>query len=225
MFKECLIHLCGTTANSGSEIDMVSFWTFSLVLATLLLYLVARYQLSGINKTTKTDFIKRFNSEFFVDTTRNVIMLLDYNALEYKEKIINIGIGSGCDDKTFQYFAIKHDILCQLELSDEIRNTLQDKNIFTAFEIDDLLLGRFEDIGLFAKKGFLNIKDICNQFYWYIYVAWNNEEIQKYIKSQRNLYGESIYKDFEAVYKKCSKSNTTTKLWITLKNRLGGICE
>lgn len=203
MLKECLSHICGTTSHNGTDIDMVSFWTFCLVLATLLLYLVAKYQLSGISKTSKADFIKKFNNDFFVEPIRNVIMLLDYHALEYREKIVQSGKNNA--ETIFPYFAIDNEILNQLEISAAIRGTLQEKKVYSSFEMDDLLLGRFEDIGLFEKQGFLDIKDICNHFSWYIDVAWENEEIQKYVKAQRNLYGDRIYFHFEYIYKKCKK--------------------
>jgi hypothetical protein len=223
MLKECLSHICGTTSHNGTDIDMVSMWTFCLVLATLLLYLVARYQLSGISKTTKADFIKQFNNDFFVEPTRNVIMLLDYDMLEYKEKIVTFADKN--NGKVFPYFVINDGILSQLEISDEIRSALREKRVYSGFEIDDLLLGRFEDIGLFVKQNFLNIKDVCNHFSWYIDVAWQNNEIQKYIKAQRNLYGDTIYNNFEYVYNKCNRVNTITTIWLALRQRLGGMCE
>lgn len=223
MFKECLGHICGTTTHNGTDIDMVSLWTFCLVLATLLLYLVARYQLSGISKTSKADFIKKFNNDFFVESIRNVIMLLDYKALEYREKTVRSGNKN--EEAVFPYFAIDNEILMQLEISDAIRGTLLEKMVYSSYEIDDLLLGRFEDIGLFEKQGFLDIKDICNHFSWYINVAWENEEIQKYVKNQRDLYGDRIYLHFEYVYNKCKKVNLLTNIWLFTKKRLRGMCE
>jgi hypothetical protein len=223
MLKECLSHICGTTSHTGTDIDMVSFWTFCLVLATLLLYLVAKFQLSGISKTSKADFIKKFNNDFFVEQIRNVIMLLDYQALEYREK--SVQLGNKNEEAMFPYFTIDPNILNQLVISDSLLGTLQEKKVYSSFEMDDLLLGRFEDIGLFEKQGFLDIKDICNHFSWYIDVTWENKEIQKYIKAQRNLYGDRIYCHFEYVYNKCKKVNLLTKLWIVIKKRLRGMCE
>lgn len=221
MVKECLTYLCGTTNHSGTDIDMVSLWTFSLVLATLLLYLVARHQLSGIKRTAKADFIKQFNNDFFVESTRNVVMLLDCNALDYKEKVINCN----GDDNVFPYFEINDSILSQFKLSDDIYNTLLIKKVYTSYEIDDLLLGRFEDIGLFLQQGFLNRKDVRNHFSWYIHVAWENAEIQKYIVAQRNLYGSQIYNHFEYVYNKCANSIMLSKICAALKQRMLEICR
>jgi len=198
MIKECLSHLCGTTAHNGTDIDMVSFWTFCLVIATLLLYLVARYQLSGIKKTTNADFIKQYNNDFFVESTRNIIMLLDYNALRYHEKNVTLEDNSVSQ---YGYFIIDNNILNQLELSNDVLNALIEKRVYSCFEIDDLLLGKLEDIGLFLKQGFLNKKHVFNHFAWYIGVAWENPEIQKYIKAQRALYSEMIYRHFEYAFK------------------------
>jgi len=221
MFKEYLGQLCGTTKHTGSDLDMVSFWTFCLVVATLLLYMVARNQLSGISSTTKADFVKQFNLDFFVEPTRNLIMLIDFKALIYQEKQVMVNGTEFC----YQYFIVDETISNQFIVSDSIRASLRDKPVYTSYEIDDLLLGRFEDIGLFVKRGFLNINDVVNHFSWYISLTWENNEIQKYIKSQRDLYGDKIYNKFEYIYKRCERKNILSMLITSLSKRLGGICE
>lgn len=217
MLKECLVGLCGTNAHTVTEIDMVSLWTFCLVLATLLLYLVARYQLAGISKTTKADFIKQFNNDFFQEHTRNVVMLLDYEALEYKNKAVQLE--GETNKKAFPYFSIVADVLAQMGVSDEIKAELSKKGMYSCFEIDDILLGRFEDVGLFEKQGFLHIKDVCNHFHWYIDLTWQNKEIQKYVQSQRALYGPLIYCNFEYIFNKCNRSHNTSTIVFALWSR------
>jgi hypothetical protein len=181
---------------------MVALWTFGLVIATLLLWLVARNQLRGISKTTKAEFIKKFSTDFFGDVTREIIMLLDYHGLYYQEKIIKYN--QPLDPKIFSYFSIDKTIVDQFELSSDIKKRLCDKAIYTSYEIDDYLLGFFEDIGLFEKKGFLNIHDVYNYFGWYISVAWENDEIRKYISRQRELDDDDLYENYEYIYHKCS---------------------
>lgn len=129
-------------------------------------------------------------------------MLLDYNALSYKEK--RISFEGNTPNKRFPYFYINMDILNQLEIDKETKTSLENKGVYTAFEIDDLLLGRLEDIGMFEKQGFLNINDVRNHFAWYIDIAWGSKDIQKYIASQRSLYGKSVYDKFKYIHEKVS---------------------
>lgn len=216
MLKEYIGQICGTTARSGTDIDMVSFWTFCLVVATIFLYFVAKLQLTGINKTTKADFIKRFNCEFFVESVRNIVMLLDTGAFRYCSKYIKVDE----DQQSYPYFEIIPHVLDQMVMSDDIKTILVNKRFYTAYELDDSLLGRFEDIGLFEKQGLLNTHDVYNHFFWYIDITWNNSEITKYIQSQREIYGDAIYSHFEYIYKKCSRLDTSLKLKDVMSQRL-----
>jgi hypothetical protein len=70
--------------------------------------------------------------------------------------------------------------------------------------MDDFLLGFFEDIALFERKGFIGRDEVYHHFDWYIDVAWNNPEIQRYIEQQRKDEedGGDIYEEFEDIAKK-----------------------
>ena len=148
-------------------------------------------------------------------------MLLDYHALYYEEKTINYNSTRGTKD--YPYFKIDKTIVDQFELSDDVRKRICNKSIYTSYEIDDFLLGYFEDIGLFEKKGFLNIYDIYSYFSWYIYVSWENDEIRKYVSRQRAVEDDDIYTDFEYIYNKCKAfeeyiSKHKCMLWWNIKS-------
>lgn len=220
MFKNYLSYLCGTKENTGSEIDMIALWTIALVLATLLLWDVARKQLTGISKTTKAELVKKFSDDFFRESTRNIIMLLDFNALFYEEK--NIEYEYIFTTECFPYFKIDIKCIDQFSISSKHKEYFSDKEVYTSYEIDDYLLGSFEDIGLFERQGFLNIEDISNYFGWYIKTTWENDEIRKYVSRQRQTESEMIYKNVEYIYKKCiSYENCIAKnkcfLWWRVK--------
>ncbi len=208
IFKSIVIYILGL---NYEKLDMVAFWTFFLVLVTFFLWLVAKRQLGGINKVSKADFIKKFSDSFFSETTLKIIMLFDYKALSYREAEIEYG-----DDipiKTFPYFIIDEDIVKQLKISSEEQKILIDKKCFSGFEIDEYLLNLFEDIGSFEKKGLINIRDVYDNFDWYITAIWNNEEVRKYtnydIENEKD--GDDISEDFIYIYGKC-KSYRKAKL-------------
>jgi hypothetical protein len=217
MFKKFLEFICcgtGTDIDIGKE-GMTSFWTFWLVIATLLLVWAAIKQLSKIRKTTNADLIQKYNNEFFVESTRNIIMLLDNNALSYHEK--EIITHNNCKCNVYQYFLIDDKILNQLELSPDVLKDLREKRVYTCYEIDDLLLGKFEAIGLFLKQGFMNKKYVFNHFSWYMELAWTNTEIQKYINKQRETHGPLICYYFQYARKICHKYFKSSKKWYEIK--------
>jgi hypothetical protein len=189
---------------SSGHIVRVALWTFGLVLATLVLVWIAKKQLGGLSKTAKADFNKKFNDDFFNDTTRKIVMLFDYDALRFMN--VEIKYGEYKTTKSFPYFLINEDVINQLKISPEELKLLHDKKLFTGFEIDDFLLGYFEDIGLFEKKKLIDISDVYNDFDWYLNIIWNNEEIKKYVWSQIELEndGNDIYEYTKYIYEKCS---------------------
>lgn len=222
MFRDFLTHISGTASYSGSAIDKVGLWTFFLVVATILLWWVAKKQLGGISKTAKVDFIKKFSNEFFSETTRDVLMLLDYNALNFRIK--EIEYGENIPSKPFPYFLINEEVTKQLEIEPEKLKRLLDRKTYSAFEIDDCLLGYFEDMGSFEKYGLLDIDHVYDYFDWYIENCWNNGEIKKYIEQQRGEEkdGDDIYENFEYIFNKCcsfekSKNKNEPKFWWRLK--------
>jgi hypothetical protein len=184
---------------------------------TLLLWWIARKQLGGISNTAKKEFIKKFNGDFFNDTTRSIIMLFNYNALSFNS--VEIDIGKGELTEPFPYFTINENIIRQLKISPEEHKFLIDKKFFTAFEIDDFLLGYFEDIGSYEMNGMIDIRDVYNSFDWYIDMIWNNEEIKKYVNSLLDEKdGGDIYEDFKYIYEKCdsygeAKLSGKSMLW------------
>jgi hypothetical protein len=48
-------------------------------------------------------------------------------------------------------------------------------------ELDDFLLGHFEDIGLFEEKGLIDTEMVYEEFSYYIFEVFENPEIKKYL--------------------------------------------
>jgi hypothetical protein len=126
-------------------------------------------------------------------------MLVEYNALSFQSKNIN----ANGKDEEFSYFLVSDNIVRQLKIDEPLLNKLLKKKIYSADEVDDLLLGYFEEIGDLHKQGILSLEDINNSFGWHIKICWENPEIQKYIQQERKKPGnENMYENFEYIYNK-----------------------
>jgi hypothetical protein len=200
MIRSLIVKISGL---SFGQIDRVAFWTFILVIVTFLLWWVGKKQLGGISKTAKADFIKKFSDQFFSKDTQLVVMLFDYNALSFRNG--SIEYGKDVDSKPFPYFVINENVVEQFKIESVAIKQLLEKKYYSSYEVDDCLLGFFEDLGSFEKKRLIDIEGVYNAFDWYMDIVWNNEEIKKYMKSQNEdeKEGDDIYEDFKYIYEKC----------------------
>ncbi len=201
IFHEFILQISGVA--NDTAISRTALWTAGLFVATILLWWIAKGQLSGINKTTKADFIKKFTDDFFNETTREIIMLFDYKALNFRSS--EIEYGKDISTKPFPYFMIDENIVKQLKIDLKKRKGILDKECYSSFEIDDCLLGFFEDLGSYEKKGLIDIEGVYDGFDWYIDIIWNNCEIKNYARSQADdeKDGDDIYENFKYIYEKC----------------------
>jgi hypothetical protein len=188
-----------TVTYSCCSFDKTAFWTFVLTLTTIALCLIAWRQLRGLGKVSRADFINKFNKDFFNPTTQKLILLLSYNALQFKIK--NIDYKEEIPSIEFPYFAVNQDVIKQFPENQEHPSNDLIPKTYNSFEIDDLLLGYFEEIGCFEKDGLIGIQGVYDMFDWYIQMVWNNPTIKEYIKycreSEEN--GEDIYESFEDI--------------------------
>jgi hypothetical protein len=176
-------------------------YTLLLTVVTAILCFVAWIQLKGIKKTSKADFINKFNKDFFTDETRKLILLLSYNALEFK--IDEIEYGENVSSISYPYFDVNQEIIKQFPKNGTDKDMFPKR--YSSFEIDDLLLGYFEEIGNFEKDSLIGISKVYTNFDWYIQMVWANQAIQEYINHTHESDGDDIYEDFEYIYNK-SKS-------------------
>ena len=190
--------------NTNGHIDRISLWTFALVVATIFLWRIARKQLGDVSKTAKAEFIRKFSSDFFQEQTRDILMLLDFNALLFRGGY-KIEYGNNVESKKFPYFEIDQKVVNQTMISDEKKQWFASKKYYSGFEIDDLLLGPLENISNFEQRKLVDIRQVYDDFDHYINLAYDNYEIRKYIKEQRDEEkdGQNIYTEFEYIYRKC----------------------
>jgi hypothetical protein len=160
--------------------------------AELLIAYVAWIQLNKITNVNSAEFIYKLKKDFFTKEARNLMTLIELDALKY------------VNDEKLPYFIVLEERIA--ELPEEIKKELLNKRFYTVYEIDDILLGHFEDIGIFEQSGILDIKMIYEEFSWYIETVYKNCEIQRYIEHER-ANDKEIYNKFEYIYHKCKKLN------------------
>ena len=188
--------LFGIQDSKVITIDRVALWTFAIAA-------IALWQLRRGNRTTQANFVHEYTKDFFNLVTRDLIMLFDNGLLRFKVKDIR----EDDEDEVpqdFPYFEINKALLERLKISKDAKERFKERDVYTAYEIDDELLGHFEDIAYYEKNGHIDMQMVYEGFDWYITTIWENEEVQRYIQWQRGD-GDDIYDGFEYIYNK-SKS-------------------
>ena len=183
---------------------------------------VAWEELGSLGKTSSADFTHKLKNDFFRPETRILVTLLDCDALEYRPNATG-------NTRAFPYFEVIPSAIDNTGLPEDIRTTLTSKQYYSAWEVDDLLLGHFEDIGMFEQRGIIDFQMVYDEFSWYIGTAWNNDNIKEYIRGQRaeentNRVEIAIYYFFQYIATKCIEYDTLHPgvciRWWKLKRRV-----
>jgi hypothetical protein len=179
---------------SGHYIDRGALWAGVAVIVAAAGVFVALRQLGGIKKISRADFAKRFMDTFFTPETRALFTLLMNSALEFEVLQIKDSAGEVID--RLPYLRIKKDVAGQLGGIVLMEN---ERNGYSSFEVDDLLLGFFDDLGWYEKKGLIDLKTIKQAFGYYICESYENEQVKLYLADEDN---EGNYGDFRYIYDK-----------------------
>lgn len=183
----------------------VGFWTMfstlSIILGILGLY-AAWSQLRGLFKINNADFNHRFRERFFSQETRDLIFLLDSKLLSFEE-------GSDETRKADKF-------IVNIKALDRDLKRIAKISVYTAPEIDDLLLGHFEDIGFFERRGVVDISFVYESFSEYILLCWKNKTIQQYLASLKSY--SDTYENFKYISVKCNSYGLAKRsgCWMTL---------
>jgi hypothetical protein len=163
-------------------------------LLTLLLAWIAWVQLGSISQTASADFILRLKESFFQEETRGLVTLIAKEWLTFVDAY---------DDGTkteIPFFRVDHKAIRATRLPQQVKDRLLRHEAYTAFELDDLLLGPLEDVATLWQGRTLDIFMIDEIFGWYIDVTWKACQIQKYIKHQRRE-SPDMYQGMERLYR------------------------
>ncbi len=161
---------------------------------TLLLAYVAWKQIYQVSRTESASFVLDIKKEFFRLETRILVQLLDEDLLEF---VPSTPERSG-------HFRVKQDGLHRLGTPNDDERHVPIPHRYSLYEVDDLLLGHFEDLGLLYRMGIVELEMIYGMFSWYIELAWENGAIRHYIAAERaRPDGADIYENFGYIYNAC----------------------
>ncbi len=184
------------------------FWTMIAALAAFGTLVVAWRQLRKISRVNSAEFIHEFKKDFFVRDTRDLFFLLSHDMLKLHKQN---GVTRFEVDKK------------ELEKAN-IGKDRKMPNNYLEVDIDDLLLGHFEDLGFYEKTGIVDISFVYDSFSEYIATCWKNCEIQKFLATITEY--PDTYENFKYIQKKCASygkaknANQTMFLW-RIRCRIG----
>jgi hypothetical protein len=177
---------------AGKAVDRTALWTGAIAIVTAFVAIFALRQLRNIRTTSRADFTKRFIDSFFVEDSRTLFTLLLNSALEFAVRKIEVG-GDKIDE--LPYLRIKKEIADQLA---GIVPLNPDKTGYSAFEVDDFLLGHFEDVGWYARRKLMDLNAAYQSFGFYVVATVEHTEMRKFLDDQRAK--EYSYDDLEWLY-------------------------
>jgi hypothetical protein len=173
--------------------DPTVFWVMVSGLATVILLLVAWKQLSALVRSSRADFVFRLKSEFFSEETRRLIHLIENDLIGFVKK----------SDDTY-YFVIKD--FASDEVQEKLKHMGFKGEIITSQEIDDLILGILEDVGMFQRNGRLELEDVYCIFSTYVKMCSENDAIREYLKFSRKGRGnKDVWVEFRLLADRLKK--------------------
>jgi hypothetical protein len=169
---------------------MVLNWESITAIFTAALFILGWWQLNKLNQTTSADFLHHFVEDFFTPETRYLIILFDMGWITFDSAgpMTQFHISKAPEAK---------------KIAHELGQT---RSFYTAYEVDDLLLGQFEDIAVLVRKEVVQVDMVYNTLSWYLYTIWKNKEIEAYIKWHRHQKNCSdVYKEIDYLVEEFDK--------------------
>ena len=175
---------------------------------TTVLILIAYWQLSKLFNTSNADFIHKLKNDFFKEETRRLFHLIEHDYIFFREsmgdydkckQIENICEQHKSGEAKEYFFEVNTEKIKHSGLPSKIQEDLLSKPVYSSFELDDLMLGHFEDVGLFEERGIIDIKMVYEEFSWYLKATFDNCQIQKYL----DALGSDFYDKYKYIQKKC----------------------
>jgi hypothetical protein len=157
-------------------------------IATSLLVWVAYWQLRNLARTSRSDFLYKLKKDFFTEDARRLIFLVDNDLLEFCESEI-------------PYFRVAHGG------NSEIESRLKELEIsapsVSTCEIDDVLLGPLEDVGLLESLSQVTLREAYEVFDTYVEICAENKAIAEYLKwCMSEPDNDDVYDYFRQLYEK-----------------------
>jgi hypothetical protein len=182
----------------GYKLDSVTLWTAAIAVLTLALVLVAWRQLRGIRATSQADFTLRFIDSFFTAEVRTMFTLLSHSALTYEAQEI---VQDGEVTDRLPYLRIDPVMASQIGGIVSPPNRIG----YPIFEVDDLLLGQFEALGLYVRRGLIDFYAAWTNFSVYLIDTIENPEIEKYLTDPEEEDDVDTYSELQYLYRRFQK--------------------
>jgi hypothetical protein len=119
------------------------------------------------------------------------------SALEFAVRKIEVG-GDEIDE--LPYLRIRKEVIDQLTGIVPFEPT---KTGYSAFEVDDFLLGHFEDVGGYVRRKLMDFEAAYQSFGYYVIETVEHTEMKKFLDHQRAK--EFSYDDLEWLYQQFKK--------------------
>ncbi len=183
----------------GASSDLLSGFVAGLIAALVAVGIgwVAWTQLGDVANTASADFILRLKQDFFQDRIRTIITLVANRWLQFVE------FDDEGNPMAIPYLAVRQGALDAARLPDEVKARLRTPGVYTAFDIDDLLLGPLVDVAVLWEAGTLRLDTVRSTFGWYVRIAWDDPDVSAYIVHQRTHEGEDVYAALGRLRQRC----------------------
>jgi hypothetical protein len=175
-------------------INWIELSTFFSTIATLLLVAFTYLQVSRYRNSMKADFAHKIKIDFFNDTQRTLMFLLNNDLLKFK-------VFANQDSSIYySYFGLNKEKARNFQ-NDSIKLLLNIKETYSSYEIEDFLLNHFEDLNLYRKNKIIGPDYLYNGFAWYIESTFENDQIKKLLDWLDTGPGlHDSYKGFREMY-------------------------
>ncbi len=192
---------------------------------------VAWEELSKLSKTSSADFIHRLDNDFFTLETRILVSLIDCKALELINYELNKEDESTDENESLPYFEVNQNTLEKTKLPQGVISLLSKNNCYSTWEVDDLLLGLCENIGMLEQRGIVSFQMVYDVFSYYLELIWNYDHIKEYIRYCRKddkfaSIDNVFYNQFQYIAIKCIEYDNLhcgpCKWWWKVKRRFRG---
>ena len=172
-------------------------WSFLTAIATGGLVWVGYTQLKKFNETNKQateisrlefqykqeEFLNNLKKEFFTKEARELLILIEDEALIFEKLEDHVGA-----------FQVKID----QSRTPYLEGALDvNRKYYTTHEVDDFLLSPLEDVGLLLEKKLIDVRDVTQNFEYYLSAIFSYTPIKDYIKWAReeaeddDIYGKA----------------------------------
>jgi hypothetical protein len=178
-----------------------TIWSFFAAAGAVAVAIVANSELSKSRKISNVQLSQDFKRDFFTAVNEELHLFLEFDLLIYhsdnkgEKRLPNL-------PEELSYFEVK---MKDFKRKEDNKPAYLDglHNIYSAYEIDDYVLGNVEELGLFEEKGIMTLEFIDEIFGNYIKTVGENNEIKRYVRESRIQYNDNaLYNRLENLYNK-----------------------